>query len=59
MTPANQLITIGPTEDAAEALYRLIAREVRQLPVLENGQLAGCLRHRDIFRWLLLEAQAV
>jgi CBS domain-containing protein len=59
MTPSDQLITIDPEEDAAEALQRLMARDVRQLPVLENGQLAGCLRRRDIVKWLQLEAEAV
>ena len=59
MTSADQLIAIGPQEDAAEALNRLMARDVRQLPVIENGQLAGCLRRRDIVKWLQLETQAV
>jgi Zn-dependent protease/predicted transcriptional regulator len=59
MTASDQLITISSEEDAAEALDRLRARDVRQLPVMENGQLAGCLRRRDIVKWLQLETEAV
>jgi CBS domain-containing protein len=59
MTTADQLITIGAEQGAAEALDRLRARDVRQLPVIENGQLAGCLRRRDIVKWLQLETEAV
>jgi CBS domain-containing protein len=59
MTSADRLVTVAPREDAAEALNRLMARDVRQLPVLENGLLAGCLRRRDIVKWLQLEAEAI
>jgi Zn-dependent protease/predicted transcriptional regulator len=59
MTTTDRLITISPQEDAAEALNRLRTRDVRQLPVLENGQLAGCLRRRDIVKWLQLETEAI
>jgi Zn-dependent protease/CBS domain-containing protein len=58
MTHADDLIVITPHEDAAEALNRLRQRDVRQLPVLRNGTLAGLLRRRDIIRWLQLEAEA-
>jgi CBS domain-containing protein len=59
MTVADELITIGSDENAADALDRLRARDIRQLPVLENGQLAGCLRRRDIVKWLQLETEAI
>jgi CBS domain-containing protein len=59
MTAADELVTIGLDEDAAEALDRLRTRDIRQLPVLENGHLAGCLRRRDIVKWLQLETEAI
>jgi Zn-dependent protease/predicted transcriptional regulator len=59
MTNSDQVITISSEEDAAEALNRLRSRDVRQLPVMENGQLTGCLRRRDIVKWLQLETEAV
>ena len=52
MTPADQLVTIGPDQDAAEALQRLTTRDVRQLPVLQGNKLVGLVRRRDIIHWL-------
>lgn len=57
MTPEGNLITVGPDEDAAEALTRLQQEDVRQLPVTSNGTLAGVVRRRDIMRWLQLESE--
>jgi Zn-dependent protease/CBS domain-containing protein len=59
MTPADQLVTIGPEADASAALNKLQTRDVRQLPVMDNGSLAGCLRRRDIVKWLQLEGEAL
>jgi Zn-dependent protease/predicted transcriptional regulator len=59
MTPAAELVTVAPETDAAEALERLMARDVRQLPVMENGSLSGCLRRRDIVKWLQLHGERV
>ncbi len=52
MTKAEDLIVVAPDEDAAEALHKLASSEVRQLPVVEEGELVGLLRRRDIVRWL-------
>lgn len=56
MTPVDQLETISPREDAAEALTKLAQRDVRQVPVVQNGHLLGMLRRRDIMRWLQLQS---
>jgi Zn-dependent protease len=58
MTPADQLVVVTPEEDAAEALNKLMQRDVRQLPVVYHNQLVGLLRRRDIVRWLQLETGA-
>jgi Zn-dependent protease/CBS domain-containing protein len=55
MTPAEKLMVVNASEDVAEALMKLRARDVRQLPVISNGDLAGLLRRRDIIRWLQLQ----
>lgn len=55
MTPSDDLIVVSEEEDAAEALNKLRQRDVRQLPVMHNGQLDGLLRRRDIIRWLQLQ----
>jgi Zn-dependent protease len=57
MTPSDQLVTVTPQEDAADALDKLMQRDVRQLPVVSNGSLAGLLRRRDIVKWLQLESE--
>jgi predicted transcriptional regulator len=43
-------------DDAAEALSKLRSQDVRQLPVMQNGALAGLLRRRDIVKWLQLQS---
>jgi Zn-dependent protease/CBS domain-containing protein len=57
MTSADQLLTVAPDEDAAEALNKLMGHDVRQLPVLRDGELAGLLRRRDIVKWLQLQSE--
>jgi CBS domain-containing protein len=57
MTPADQLVAVTPEEDAAEALKKLQIRDVRQLPVMRNGSLAGLVRRRDIVKWLQLHSE--
>lgn len=57
MTPTEELLTLNSDDCADEALNKLRERDVRQLPVLHNGELAGLLRRRDIVRWLQLQAE--
>jgi Zn-dependent protease/predicted transcriptional regulator len=57
MTPAEELVVTTPEEEAAEALNKLRQRDVRQLPVMRNGDLVGCLRRRDIVKWLQLHSE--
>lgn len=56
MTPAARLSTIRPDEDAAEALVRLVSTGVNQLPVIDEGRLAGVVLREDILKWLALHA---
>jgi Zn-dependent protease/CBS domain-containing protein len=58
MTSKRQLVSVSPDEEADDALSRLTQRDVRQLPVLQNGQLMGLLRRRDIIQWLRLQPDA-
>jgi Zn-dependent protease/predicted transcriptional regulator len=57
MTPINQLVLAAPGDDASHALHQLADRDVNQMPVLENGNLIGMLRRRDIMRWLQLHSE--
>ncbi|HZW03695.1 MAG TPA: site-2 protease family protein [Anaerolineaceae bacterium] len=56
MTPIDQVDIVRPNEDASTALEKLTRRDIRQLPVVENGQLLGLLRRNDIIRWLQIQA---
>ncbi len=57
MTPADKLLTVTPDDDAAGALNTLAQKDIRQLPVVRDGQLVGLLRRRDILRWLQLHSE--
>ncbi|RPI33111.1 MAG: CBS domain-containing protein [Chloroflexota bacterium] len=57
MTPADKLDIVNPREDANDALNKLVRRDIRQMPVVQNGQLVGMLRRRDIMRWLQLQSE--
>lgn len=56
MTPAADLVTVSPDEDASRALDYLAAHDVRQLPVLRQGHLEGLVRRHDIVKWLQLQS---
>lgn len=58
MTPADQLITVSSGEEAITAMNELAERDVRQVPVLENGRLVGMLSRRDFVRWLQLHSES-
>lgn len=57
MTPQEKLVTVGPDEEADQALNTLQSTRVRQLPVAQNGNLVGLLRRRDVMRWLQLQSE--
>jgi CBS domain-containing protein len=56
MTPASQLELVSPREDATQALQKLGRRDVRQMPVVQDGRVVGMLRRRDVLRWLQLQS---
>lgn len=58
MIPADQVAVISPAEDASDAFTILAQRDIRQMPVIENGELVGMLRRQDIIRWLRLHSDA-
>jgi Zn-dependent protease len=57
MVPASQLDAVTPREDAMEAFQKLVSKEARQLPVVQNGELVGVLRRRDVLNWLKLRSE--
>jgi CBS domain-containing protein len=59
MSPLEDLPVVAPLEEASEALNKLTRSGVPQLPVVEDGNLVGVLRRRDILRWLKLQSDLV
>ncbi|HEX2979001.1 MAG TPA: site-2 protease family protein [Anaerolineaceae bacterium] len=59
MTPIEKLEIVSPREDAFEAFNKLTQKDVRQIPVVQDGKLMGVLRRQDIMRWLQLHSDAV
>jgi Zn-dependent protease/CBS domain-containing protein len=57
MSPASELVVTEPDEDADEAWTKLSRRDVRQLPVLRDGNVVGLLRRRDIVKWLQFQSE--
>jgi Zn-dependent protease len=57
MTPADRLVVVTPEEEASQALEKLTSTDVRQLPVVHDGELVGLLRRRDVIKWLQLHAE--
>ena len=55
MTARENLVTVMPDDEAADALRKLGKNNIRQLPVLEQGDFIGLFRRNDILRWLKLE----
>ena len=48
MTPAEQLVTLKPTDDVSEALSRMIMADTGRLAVIEEGRLVGIVSRGDI-----------
>ncbi|MBN1246453.1 MAG: site-2 protease family protein [Anaerolineae bacterium] len=56
MTPAQDLVSVSPSDDASTALELLGKGDFRQLPVLDGDKLEGVVRRRDILKWLQLQS---
>lgn len=54
MKPADEAVTVAPSDESARALRLISQHNVNQLPVIENGELKGLLRREDVLRWLSL-----
>jgi CBS domain-containing protein len=48
MTPMDLVPCLKPTDDAADALSRMISGDIGRMPVVEDGRLMGIVSRRDI-----------
>lgn len=56
MTPASALEVARPGDAVSDAVRKLGARDLDQLPVIEEGHLRGILRRADVLRYLELRS---
>jgi predicted transcriptional regulator len=42
-----------------DAFQKLAQNEMRQIPVVQAGELVGTLRRRDILRWLQMRSEMI
>ena len=57
MTPAHELVAVGPQTNAGEALQAMGQRDINQVPVLEGGRLVGLLTRSNMIRYLHLREE--
>ncbi len=57
MVRDDDLVMVTPREDAMSAFRKLAQKDMRQIPVVQNGALIGMLRRRDILRWLQVRSE--
>jgi Zn-dependent protease/predicted transcriptional regulator len=56
MTPLEFLPCLKPTDDASEALSRMVSGDIGRMPVVENGQLMGIVSRRDIMNFFKIKS---
>ena len=56
MTPRSELITVSPDDDANKALNLISTEDIRQVIVMEDGEMFGMVRRRDIVKFLQLQS---
>ncbi len=57
MVPGERVVSVSPRDDASEAFQKFMQRDVRQMPVMQNGHMVGLLRRRDLMRYLQLHSE--
>ena len=48
MTPVEHVPSLKPTDDATEALAKMVSDDLGRMPVIEDGHLVGIVSRRDI-----------
>jgi predicted transcriptional regulator len=57
MTPGEQVATLNPRDDVSEVFQKFMQRDVRQMPVMQDGSMVGVLRRQDLMRYLQLHSE--
>jgi len=56
MTPLELVPCLQPTDDAAEALSRMVSGDIGRMPVVEDGRLMGIVTRRDIMNFFKIKS---
>jgi Zn-dependent protease len=56
MTPVEFVPCLQPTDDAGEALTRMVSGNIENMPVVENGNLKGLVSRRDIMNFFKIKS---
>ena len=56
MTPKSDLVTVSPEDSANKALNLISTKSIRQVVVMENDEMVGMVRRRDIVKFLQLQS---
>ena len=57
MLPKELLERVSPKENASVALGKLTARNIHQIPVVQENKVRGILRRNDILNYIQLHAE--
>ena len=50
---SHPLITVPPSTPVWQAFETMVTKNIRRLPVLQDGRLVGIVTERDLFKWVL------
>jgi len=54
----DRLQTLHPSDDATEALSRMVSADVGRMPVLDDGRLVGIVSRRDIMNLFKIKSES-
>jgi CBS domain-containing protein len=59
MTPAEQIFFVQPSNSIDECMVLMTAKQIRHLPVLDQGKFVGLVSIGDVLRSLIAEKETI
>jgi CBS domain-containing protein len=59
MTPAEQVYFVQPSNSIDECMVLMTAKQIRHLPVLDQGKFVGLVSIGDVLRSLITEKETI